>query len=241
VEETKEFLKKYWPYVIGGIVGLYIVMKYMGGSSSSSSTDPYSAYLQSQTALQGQNLQAQMQQAQIDANTNAQNAANTLAQNTLDVQNNANYATAFNNFQSTQAQMVTALGTGVSQVVTALNQPSITALQSAAYENSAALQAAGNVAASSFLAQGQIASGATSMFGSAISAIGKLGQFSAQQPAGPITGAINTGIKAYSAYATNGASTIGSGSTGNYSPGSQVYQLPNLGTNLGTYSGYQGS
>ncbi len=256
MEETKEFLKKYWPYVVGGIVGLWLIMKYMGGSSSSSTSD-YGAYLQAQTAASAQQaqlgLQSQMQQAQIDATTNAANQQFALQSKALDVSNNNNYATAFNNFQTTQAQMAQALGSSVGSVLGALNAPAITALQAGAYENSAALQAAGNVAAQSFLAQGQVSQGTSNMFGTAIANLGKLGQFNAPQPPGQLGSAVQTGIRAYAAYQTMGGSEAFNSATGNGlygnniqssntyggSPGSSTGYNPVLTANQ--YSGYQGA
>ena len=251
MEETTELLKKYWPYALGGVVGLYIILKYAGGSSSSGSSD-YGAYLQAQTAASAQQaqlgLQAQMQQSQIDAQTTQANNQYALAQQSLDVQNSANYANAFNTFQNTQANMAQALGGAASQVIGALNAPAITALQAGALENSSALQAAGNVAAQSFLAQGQVSQGTSNMFGNAIKGLSGLGQFSAPQPPGPVTSAVGTAGRAVAAYYTMGGSEAfnaasnnslygsGSSSLGGSSLGGSSYSN-NLNTSgLGTYN-----
>lgn len=88
MDNVKDILKKYWPYIVGGIVGLYLIMRYSGGSSSSGGSD-YGAFLQAQTAAAAQNanLQAQSnaQSAQLQAQSAAQNAALKLQQ---DQQNN---------------------------------------------------------------------------------------------------------------------------------------------------------
>jgi hypothetical protein len=260
MEETKEFLKKYWPYLLGGVIGLYIIMKYMGSGSSSTSAAPAIASAGPDTSLQqaqlglaaqAQQAQINAQAAQLQAQVNAANGQLTLQSQALDVQNSANYASAFNQFQNTQANMATAIGGAASQVVTALNQPAITALQAGAYENSAALQAAGNVAAQSFLAQGQVSQGTSAMFGKAISNLGSLGQFNAPQPPGPVGSAVNTGIRAYAAYQTMGGSEAfnsasGGGLYGNGgssssmfggSPGQSTGYNPALNTSsLGTYN-----
>lgn len=236
MEETKEFLKKYWPYVIGGIVGLYIVLKYMGGSSSSSSSDPYTAYMTAQTQLQAQN-------AQIAAQQQSESDQVGLANAQINMQNNANYANAFNAFQTSQAAMASSLGTSVSQVITALNTPAITALQAGAIENSAALTAAGNVAANSFLAQGQVSQGTSNMFASALANLGKIGfSTTGQQPKSGFSQAVDSGVQAYAAYQTGGMSTMMQNM--NSSPNSSFTSSPsgsfNYGINpnsIGTYGG----
>lgn len=233
MDDTKEFLKKYWPYIVGGIIGLWLILRYSGGGSSGGggADGAYSAYLQAQTAAAAQNAQLGMQQQ-------AQQAQINLANKQLDVENNANYATAFNNFQTTQAQMANALGSSVSAVVGALNAPAITAMQSAAYENSAALQAAGNVAAQSFLTQGAISQGTSNMIGRAISSIGTIGTFPGQQQQkSKVSGYIDQGIRGYSAYMTGGMSEMGNGDSGSGSGGSSAPGYTNQidTSNLGTY------
>lgn len=68
MNNAKEILKKYWPYIVGGIVGLYLIMRFSGGSSSSGGSSDYGAFLQAQTAAAAQN-------ANLQAQSNAQNAA----------------------------------------------------------------------------------------------------------------------------------------------------------------------
>jgi hypothetical protein len=233
VDDTKEFLKKYWPYVVGGIIGLWLILRYSGGGSSGGggADGAYAAYLQAQTAAAAQNAQLGMQQQ-------AQQAQINLANKQLDVENNANYATAFNNFQTTQAQMAAALGGSVAQVVGALNNPAITAIQAAALENSAALQAAGNVAANSFLAQGTVSKGTSQMFSNAISSLGSLGNFSQPKQASKLSGYIDQGIRGYSAYASGGMSEMGREDPTNYdySSASNSQRNPRLSSqDLGYY------
>ena len=79
MDNAKELLKKYWPYVVGGIVGLYLIMRFSGGSSSSGGSSDYGAFLQAQTAAAAQN-------ANLQAQSNAQNAALKLQQDQQNAQ-----------------------------------------------------------------------------------------------------------------------------------------------------------
>lgn len=79
MDNVKDILKKYWPYIVGGIVGLYLIMRYSGGGSASGGTSDYGAFLQAQTAAATQN-------ANLQAQSNAQNAALKLQQDQQNAQ-----------------------------------------------------------------------------------------------------------------------------------------------------------
>lgn len=173
MDDIKGFVKQYWPYILGAVVGLYLILRFAagGGGSSSGGDGGYAAYLQAQTAAGSQNaalqLQANMQAAQIAAERQTAADKNALDNKALDAQiainlqslevtKQKNYSDAFNTFQATQAAMAQAIGSSTAGVLDALNKPAITAMQAGALENMAALEAAGNVAAQSFLAQGGV-------------------------------------------------------------------------------------
>lgn len=174
--DVKAIVKQYWPYILGGIVGIYLILRYAGGSSSSGSGDGgYAAFLQAQTAAAQQNAQMQLQ-------TNAQNAQLAMAQKQLDaqiasdaakleVQKAAVHAEAFNTFQTTQAAMAQAIGSSTAAVIGSLNNPAMIAMQANAAENAAALNAAANVAAASYMSQSNIIKGLSEISGAAFGAI----------------------------------------------------------------------
>lgn len=215
MDDVKDFVKKYWPYILGGVVGLYLILRYSAGSSASSSGDNgYGAFLQAQSAAASQNAALQLQ-AKTAADANALNNKALDAQiafNTeqLKVTNNKNYADAFNNFQTSQAAMAGAIGSSTAQVIDALNKPAITAMAAGAQENSAALEAAGNVAANSFLAQGSVVGSSAQTAGQMASIFGAASQ-PVQQQKTDWAGIINAGANAYSTYMTGGLMNNGGG------------------------------
>lgn len=213
MDDVKDFVKKYWPYIVGAVVGLYIILKYSGGGSSgaaSTGDNGYAAFLQAQTAAGAQNAALQLQ-AQTAADTNALNNKALDAQirlnlEQLKVQDNKNYADAFNNFQATQSAMAGAIGSSTAQIIEALNAPSIMAMQAGAIENMAALEGAGNVAAASFQAQGNVVASSAqtaammaSVLAGQTESIGQTGQKNTDW-----AGIINAGANAYSTYMTGG-------------------------------------
>jgi len=204
MDDVKGFVKKYWPYIVGGLIGLYLLLRYSSGGSSSGDggAGNYAAMLQAQS-------QAAQQAAALAAQTAAAQAADATNNKALDIANNKNYADAFNNFQLTQSEMAKSLGSSASQVIAALNTPAVTAMQASAVENAAALEAAGNVVANSFLAQGGVVASSNALAGSlagtlgeALQGIANIGKKSPSQ----IPEAINAVANAYSAYATGGMS-----------------------------------
>lgn len=223
MEDVKEFVKKYWPYILGGVVGLYLLLRNSGGGGSSSGDGGYAAFLQAQTAAGAQNaalqLQSNMQQAQIGLEQKKLDAQIELQTAALEVQNNANYANAFNQFQMTQSAMAQSIGSSTAGIIDALNKPSMMAMESAAYENAAALQAAGVVAANSFLAQAQVvASGAETIkgAGSAMQAVtSNLGLMEGQAPKSKFEQGVGLIGRAVSAYYTGGASEAAYATSGN--------------------------
>lgn len=220
MDDVKGFLKKYWPYIVGAIVGLYILLRYSsGGSSASGGSTDYAAFMNAQTqassqnaALQGQLASVAAQQALDRDKLNAQIAYDN---KDLDIKKNAVAADAFNAFQNSQAAMAQSLGTSASTIINALNTPAITAMSAGAIENAAALEAAGMVAANSFNAQGGMVASTNNAVGQIGSIMGNIMQ-SMMQPEQKTDWAamINAGANAYSAYATGGLSGMNSGGSG---------------------------
>src|SRR6187551_14835 len=224
MDDIKGFAKKYWPYIVGGIVGLYLLLRFSTGGSSQAVNPTYQLPQQAgiDPGLAAQ-IDAQNQKTALDAK--ALSAQIDYNNKSLDVLEKKNYSDAFNAFQTSQALMAGAIGESAAQVVGALNAPAITAMQASALENAAALGAAGNVAAASFMAQGDIVSsaanttvGVASILGGASEAIANTGKKAEKDWAG----IINAGANAYGAYMTGGMSTMGNnGGSGSY--GSNYY------------------
>jgi hypothetical protein len=233
MDDVKEFVAKYWPYIVGGIVGLFLILRFSGGSSSGSSSGDggYGAFLQAQTAAGAQNaalqLQAQTANNQMALESKALQAKIDFDNAALQVQNNANYAVAFNDFQMTQAAMAQSIGSSTAAVIDALNAPSIMAMQTGAFENAAALEAAGVVAASSFATQGQIVATSSQTAGQMAQALqgvtSNVGNLEGPAPEGKWSQAVGLIGRAYGAYTTGGVSEAYRGST-QYD--SQGYQMP---------------
>src|SRR5579859_126088 len=107
--EMSEAVKKYWPWALGAVAGLYVVSKLMGGSSSGSGA---AASYQAAAAMNAQNNAASLSQQQLATQIAASQAsqANTAQQTALAGQ------TAYINALGNVAQGV---GTSAAQIITA--------------------------------------------------------------------------------------------------------------------------
>lgn len=141
--DAQEAIKKYWPWALGGVVGLFLLSR-MGGSSSGGGD--YAAYVAAQSAAAQSNAQAGIAQSQIASQTALANRQLDLAEKDLMSQAQTNYLLA-------QGAMAKGVGEAASGVVGALLTPYTTVLQTSAYENSAALLAASNIAIGGFETQ----------------------------------------------------------------------------------------
>lgn len=212
MDDAKEIIKKYWPYIVGAVVGLYLLLRYSGGSQASSSgSSDYAALLaaQSQAAAQNAAIGAQAAQAAgtLQLNRDALAAQINKDNATLELQKTAVQAEAFNNFQASQAAMAKSIGESAAGLIGALNAPSITAMAAGAQENAAALLAAGNVAASAFQTQGGIVSSGAATIAGVGNAIGNLQPITVQPKPSTldtVLGAANQGFATYmSGYGVN--------------------------------------
>lgn len=150
MENTKEILAKYWPYVAGAIIGLILIMRYMGGrATTSTGSSDLASFYAAQTAQGQQAMQLAAQTAQIQAVNDAAARQDALARDTLAAQ------TKIGTIQA-EAQMAQAVGQSAAGVVGALYGPTVQAINSAGVENAAAFQSAALVAATGFQSQSAI-------------------------------------------------------------------------------------
>lgn len=135
LEEAKEFLKKHWPLVAGGVAAVYLLYTYMGSSSSASSSSDASLAAANAAAAQ--------------ANT----ANNTAAmQYQLQSQSLSNQATA--TAQAAEVSQTQAVGSAIGNIGTAIattiaaqSYLPAQAINAASTNNQAALLGAATVAA----------------------------------------------------------------------------------------------
>ena len=134
--DTKELVKKYWPWGVGAVVGLLVISRMGGGASS---TGGLSA--QEQAALQLQANAQGLQAAQIQGQKEAAMYASTVAGQV--------------EWTLAQGAAGKAAAEGTAAIVAQLQQPTIAAIQSEGAQGIAALQAAAAVGAAGYAAQGQ--------------------------------------------------------------------------------------
>lgn len=210
MDEARDFLKKNWMYVLGGVIGLYLVMRFMGGGSSSNAGTGYAAYAaqQNQLGLQYAQISAQTQaaQAQIAAQQDATNKQYELGK--MQVQ-----ASAQNDFLKSQAMAAESVGKAASGVIGALYTPTIAGMQSAAYENAAALSAAANIAGAGYLAQAGMVSSTSQVTQAVAQGLNQWGGVA--QGAGWILSGPTTLQSALGAGTQLGTETIRAGAMGN--------------------------
>lgn len=137
--DIPEPVKKYWPYLLGGAVGIYVIAKMSGAGSASPSS----------VVLPGYDQNAALANSTLAAQSSLANA--TLAANTENANNLAQIE-----FLKTQGIVAGQLGTTASQMITALQMPTIAAINSGNVADAAALESAGNVAIAGFNAQANI-------------------------------------------------------------------------------------
>lgn len=137
-----ESIKSHWPYVVGGLVGVYIIYKYTGASSTTTATssgvDPNMlAYAAQQNQLQAQSSLAN-QQMQLQAN--AQQAAINLQNAQLQAQ--SNNATQRNEiaYNTALGSTASSIGNSIASVIQAQSALPAAAINAAMAENQTALQ-----------------------------------------------------------------------------------------------------
>lgn len=131
--------KKYWPWLLGGIVGLYLVSKYYGSNSETGYNGQTVLGYNSEAAAQAQAARAQDFMLQTEAN---RSIAETVNQK-LEISTAAQSA-----YTESQSHMVTAVINGAVQLAAAQSLIPIAAINAASVSNQAALMAGADVASS---------------------------------------------------------------------------------------------
>lgn len=212
--EMPEPVKKYWPYLLGGAVGLFLLLKSSSGNSSSGGSTDYASLLAAQSAAsasQGQlGLQAsalqdqtQVQLAQVAgqsaiATTNA-NASLTIAGYQRDTAlaataaavNDSNNAAQIG-FISAQAQLAANAGQASAGIITALQAPDIVAINDATAYNIATVQSAAGASVAAYGSSAAIYQGTNQTTAIVGSTLAPAGGINSQGAIAAISGASGT-------------------------------------------------
>jgi len=137
-----DFLKNYWPYLLGAGVGLYVILK----MTSSGGGSDYASYLGAQTQAAAINAQSNAELEKLKIIAESQARSDALESNKINAQAQVAYLNA-------QANMAESVGVAASEVAANLYAPSIAAINAATYENATAIQYAAAIAASAYAAQ----------------------------------------------------------------------------------------
>lgn len=148
MDDVKDFAKKYWPYIVGALVVLWLLMRSGGnsGGGGSNVAGLYAAQAGSAAQMAGINAQARAQEAALAAQERDSNRQYELQSRALDTARQKGLMEA-------QAQTAMAAGATAKGVLEGLYAPQIAAMQMAGYENAEVIRAAAGVAAAGFGAQ----------------------------------------------------------------------------------------
>lgn len=175
--DVQNVIKEYWPWMLGGVAGIFLITRMRSGASASSApvylqagqsdaqiiANAQAEALRSQTALQTRQLDLAAQK-QADELALQRSALEMQYQSSTDAARAANL-TAAGAFLQSQGTAASSAGQAVSQVVSSLYAPAVAAIGAASAENSAALQTAALVASSSYSAQASALTGVTDVLG----------------------------------------------------------------------------
>lgn len=142
MDDLVENTKKYWPYALGAVIGVGIIIYFNRGSSSGGSDNAYASLAAAQSAGSASNQQFALQKAQLDSQM-------ALADKQLTI-------SAMKAQGETAAQLAGAAGT----VISALNAPSVAAINAAAAENVATINSSVLAASAGYMAQAQMVTAA---------------------------------------------------------------------------------
>lgn len=163
--DVKQFATDNWPVLVGGAVGVFILLKMRGGSSTSAapvylSGGQSDAAIMANAQAEATRAQAALMNRELDIQLSKQNAELALQRDALEIQakQNVEAARAANlnaagTFLQAQSAGAAASGVAVAQMIGQLQAPAVAAIESSWQENAMALQSAALVAAGSF--QGQ--------------------------------------------------------------------------------------
>lgn len=174
LSDAKTAVKKYWPWLLGGAIGLFLIMR---TRKSSGGTSDLQAFYASQAQAGAAASQTSLQTRQLELAAAAQQSELAMESKKLDAAREVGLVTA-------ASTMAGAVGASTSQVIAALFAPGIAAMQSTAYENASVFQAAGNIAAHSYVAQADMVNagaqatiagaGAINAWGGVLSGLGSI-------------------------------------------------------------------
>lgn len=148
MDDVKDFAKKYWPYILGGIIALWFLMRGSGGGNSGGSNVAglYAAQAGASSQMAAINAQARMQEAELAARAKE-------SDRNYELQSRALETARQKGLMEAQAQTAMAAGATAKGVLEGLYAPQIAAMQMAGYENAEVIRAAAGVAAAGFGAQ----------------------------------------------------------------------------------------
>lgn len=158
-------VKDNWPYFLGGAVGLFLIFKVRGNTQSN---QPAQIVLPGYDS--GAANQAQLQQSTLQANIAASN-------------NDAQIK-----FLAVQGNIATQLGGAASQIISALQMPTIQAINSANIADAATIETAGNIAISGMRTRAALDSNAVD----AIDIYGQMSSSNVRSVADSVRSANNT-------------------------------------------------
>lgn len=143
MDDIQDFVKQYWPYILGGVIALILITRMGRGNDNA-------GFYASQAAAGAQYAQANAA-AQIAREENQLRQA--MAEREFSLRERELEMTGTIGAMAAQAEMARATGESAAQLVASMYLPQAVALESAAYENAYALEAAANIAVASFQSQ----------------------------------------------------------------------------------------
>lgn len=216
--EISESVKKYWPWALGGVVGLFILSR-MGSGPAQNADNTYAALVAGQAAGAQANAQLEIARAQIQAGEVAAERDYNLNLAVLEAEREKTYASAMAQVQAAQGATAQGVGEAAGTIIGALAAPQVAAFQTAAIENSYALMSAAEVAKGEFLATSLMSDfnkqvGDLAQFGSyAITDTMQTAQVVSKNKGGIFQTGASAAVSAYGTYANmaqaNPASNVG--------------------------------
>lgn len=155
MQDTKEILGKYWPWLVGGIAGIYLISRYSGGGGGGGD---YAALMAQQSQAAQQNaalsLQARQMEGQIAVAMSQAEAARTAA----------------------AGQAAGQAAVGAANLISALNAPMVTAINAASADNKHTMETAALTTAAGFMSRGQMVTATAQQSAAWAEAMGKQAQ-----------------------------------------------------------------
>lgn len=219
--EMPEVIKNYWPWLLGGVAGIFIITRFTGGGTSSNTpvilqSGASDAQIAANAQLEALRSQTALQNRQMDLAAQKQSEELALQRQALETQAAANAEaaratnlTAAGAFLQAQGNAGASAAQSVSQVIGSLYSPAVAAIGAASAENQMALQAAALAASGSYSAQASALTGVTDVLSEMVkipaagmSAIGQIG--SAQKGKSPWQTLMEESARAYGAFQSGG-------------------------------------